>query len=184
MTAIKNSPRNLNMLAQNNFLYQIERCPGVAYFSRNVELPGMTLTHARENTPFATIPVSGDNISFGTLSITFLVDEDLNNYFSIVDWLYGLAGPVDFVQRQKFIEEKGKPHSEITLLIMDQQKKTHYSVRYSDCLPTSISNLSLVTDNTTTEYQTATATFVYSYYDYEKLYDYGLQESQEIIDEA
>lgn len=177
MSAIANSPKNLNLLAQNNFLYEIDRCPGVAYFAKNVELPGMLIGHAEENNPFSAIPLPGDSISFETLSVTFLVDEDLNNYFSIVDWIYGLAGPANFVQRQKFLEDKGEPHSEITLLIMDAQKRTRYSIRYNDCLPASISKLSLVTDNTGVEYQTATATFVYSYYEYEKLYDYGLHEN-------
>ena len=41
----------------------------------------------------ADIPVPGDKLCFGDLEITFLVDENLENYREIHGWMYGIGFP-------------------------------------------------------------------------------------------
>lgn len=177
MSALLNSPKNLNFLAQNNFLYEIDKCPGVAYFCNEAEIPDISVSHVRQQSMFANIPQPADSISFGQLSMNFLVDEDLENYFQMVDWLYGIGGPASFKNRKDFLDKfQGKIHSTINLLIFDAQKKPHFSVRYFDCIPTTLSRLLLATDSGTVNYLTCTASFQYSYFEYEKLYSYGESE--------
>ena len=41
-------------------------------------------------TPFKEIPVQGDHLTFDNLEITFLVDEKLENYRELHQWLVGI----------------------------------------------------------------------------------------------
>lgn len=178
MTAVSNTPKNLNLLSNNNFLYRIERCPTVSYFAQNVILPSLMITHARENTPFATLPVPGDSISFDPLNVEFKVDEDLRNYMEIVDWMMAIGRPESGEKLEEYIQRNKHVHSHIDLFIMDQQQAVKYVFTFHDCLPSTLSQLSFTTSQTTT-YQSARVGFVYSYYTYEKTFDYGEQEEAE-----
>ena len=180
MTALSSSQNNLNLLAQNNFLYRKERCPTVAFFTQRASLPGITLASVNEYTPFSTIPQPGDNVKFSPLSFDFKVDEDLKNYFEIVDWVFALGRTKNSKQLEDYLTIDKKPHSSITLLILDGQKIPHYNITYNDCIPVSLTSLNFNVDDNDVKYITATASFVYSYYEYEKLYSEGDYEKVEI----
>ena len=42
--------------------------------------------------------VTGDKLTFETLNITFLVDEELQNYRELWDWIVGMGSPVSHSQ--------------------------------------------------------------------------------------
>ena len=45
-------------------------------------------------------PVPGDKINYHSLDISFLVDENLNNYKELHDWISGLGFPSNHQQFQ------------------------------------------------------------------------------------
>jgi len=47
------------------------------------------------------IPAEG-NFRYSPLSLTFLVDEDLENYIQIHNWMRALGVPTDFKERASF----------------------------------------------------------------------------------
>ena len=47
--------------------------------------------------PFNNIPVMGDKLTYSDLTITFIVDEYLENYQSLHNWLTGYGFPSDRV---------------------------------------------------------------------------------------
>ena len=56
------------------------------------------------------VPIPGDKIEFGDLTIRFLVDEDLTNYMEIQNWIRGLGfpeSPKEFFDLEKEGEEYG-----------------------------------------------------------------------------
>ena len=49
-------------------------------------------------TPLYDYPMPGDKITYQSLDISFLVDENLNNYKELHDWLIGLGFPSNHQQ--------------------------------------------------------------------------------------
>jgi len=53
----------------------------------------LTLGEATYPTPMADMFVTGDKLTFDTLNVTFLVDEELQNYREIWEWIVGMGAP-------------------------------------------------------------------------------------------
>ena len=77
---------NKSLLSKNNFRLLIDKVPNVEFFVKSVNIPGLTFT---ETVLAAGIGLDaffpGDKIQFETLSVSFLVDEDLQNLFQSYD---------------------------------------------------------------------------------------------------
>ena len=56
-------------------------------------MPGLDLGVATQATYLTDIPRAGEKLTFGDLTLTFLVDEDLSNYLEIQNWMRGLGFP-------------------------------------------------------------------------------------------
>ena len=79
---------NKSILNKNNFRLIVDKCPTVEYFVRSVNIPGLTFT---EVTQAAGVGLDaffpGDKVFYETMSVEFLVDEDLVNFKEIYDWM-------------------------------------------------------------------------------------------------
>ena len=63
------------------------RLPKTTWFCTAANIPGISLGEASYPTPMLDTFVTGDKLTFETLSITFIVDEELQNYRELWDWL-------------------------------------------------------------------------------------------------
>ena len=80
MATLTTTPVNRSYLSNNKFDFVLKRIPNFTYLVQGVNLPGLTLQSSSINTPFSAVSIPGNQITFGTLSLTFLVDEDMKNY--------------------------------------------------------------------------------------------------------
>ena len=46
-------------------------------------------------TPYKSMPILGDQLTFGNLSVSFIVDEDLGNWRECFDWLKSIVNIED-----------------------------------------------------------------------------------------
>tara|TARA_B100001250_G_scaffold147972_1_gene126765 strand:+ start:1063 stop:1665 length:603 start_codon:yes stop_codon:yes gene_type:complete len=69
------------------------RLPKTTWFCTAANLPGVTLGESTYPTPMADMFVAGDKLTFETLNVTFMVDEELQNYREIWEWLVGIGAP-------------------------------------------------------------------------------------------
>ena len=74
------------------------RTPKTTWFCTAANIPGITLGEAQYPTPMTDMIVTGDKLTFETLNITFLVDEELQNYRELWDWIVGMGSPVNHSQ--------------------------------------------------------------------------------------
>jgi hypothetical protein len=134
--------------------------------------------------------VTGDKLTFETLNITFLVDEELQNYRELWDWLVGIGSPVSHSQWEtvlsegdgavrKFGSEDPNPrvspstfeesnlYSDSTLIVYTSKNQPKVEVKFKNMFPTSLSSLEYSQDLTDVEYFKASATFRYLYYEFE-----------------
>ena len=82
---------NRNYLTRTKFRFTFQRAPKVAFFTTKINVPDMTLGVATQPTYLTDIPLPGEKIEFGDLNIEFLVDEDMQNYFEIQNWIRGIS---------------------------------------------------------------------------------------------
>jgi len=165
------------------FKFSIVKLPKVEYFCTQVNLPGISISdNYSQPTPFRDIPLPGEKLRYEPLSVTFLVDENLENYQEIHGWLRGLGFPGGHEEFKTLLaggsdrfptsKNKGKSpnqggiFSDATLNILTSKNNPVTEVRFNDCFPISLSSLQYNQQATDTDYLTATVTFEYKLYDF------------------
>ena len=88
-------PDKLDYASPTQFRFGIHQLPKVEFFATAVTLPGISLGTAILSTPYKDIPLPGEKLDYGNLTIEFLVDEYLENYISLHNWMTGLGFPQD-----------------------------------------------------------------------------------------
>ena len=100
--SLERQPTTLDYASPTQFRLVINQLPKVQFFTTAANLPGINLGEAVFSTPLRQIPIQGDDITFENLSISFLVDENLENYKELHDWLIGIGFPQSRKQFKDF----------------------------------------------------------------------------------
>ena len=165
------------------------RLPKTTWFCTAATIPGITLGEAQYATPMTDVILSGDKLTFETLNITFIVDEELQNYREIWDWMVGIGAPKSHDQwanvltkgdgavrqfgtedtdpRTKLTYEESNLYSDATLIVYSSKNTPKVNVQFKNMFPTSLSGLDYSQELTDVEYFHATASFRYLYYEFE-----------------
>jgi len=185
-------PTQQDYASPTQFKFSILKLPKVEYFCTQVNLPGITLGGSLEQkTPLKDIPIPGDKLTYDPLSMTFLVDENLENFQEIHGWLVGLGFPRDYSEFRNLLStgddrfptktqsvsteigkvKYGSPnvggiYSDATLTILTSKNNPQLEVRFRDVYPTALTGLTYSQQATDVDYLTATVSFNYSIYDF------------------
>ena len=162
-----NQPTNVNLLSPVGFRFNIENLPKTNWFVTSANLPGISLGEIVQPTPLLQAAVAGNDLTFETLNITFLVDEDLQNWREIYDWMVGLGFPENYAQYQNQ-KEQNQIYSDATLTILNSNMKPNYRIIFTDLFPTALSEIAFDSASTDIEGLKVTASFRYLAYTYEK----------------
>lgn len=160
--------RQLNLMTDPNFRFVIEELPRVVLFSQTFTLPGIRVNPAVVDNPFVAMKLQGDMAEFDDLTFSFLVDENMNNYYEVYSWLMAMSFPRKFQQYQKMaalktpFPEYGRSDISVAMLT----NKTNYveSVKFVQCHPISLGDISLTHANAGVEHPTCQITFTYDYF--------------------
>ena len=185
-------PTKLDYASPTQFKFNILKLPKVEYFCTQVNVPGITLGGSMtQATPLKDIPIPGDKLTYEPLSMTFMVDENLENFQEIHGWLVGLGFPRDYsefrnlvsaggdrfpTKNQSISTEVGKvkygspnvggTYSDATLTILTSKNNPQLEVRFRDVFPTALTGLTYDQQAADVDYLTATVSFSYSIYDF------------------
>ena len=165
------------------------RLPKTTWFCTSANVPGISLGEASYPTPMKDIMITGDKLTFETLNITFLVDEELQNYRELWDWLVGIGSPRQHSQwktildsgdgavrtfgtpdtdpRTKTTYEESNLYSDSTLIVYNSKNKAKVNVHFKNMFPTNLSSLEYSQELSDVDYFKATASFRYLYYEFE-----------------
>ena len=157
--AIANQPTNLNQLNVVSFETNFLRIPGVNYFCQRVNIPGISLSNTIQSTPFANIPIEGDMLEFEDLTIGFIVDEDMQNYLEMYNWLHSLGFPDRYAQ---YDNETSDIKSDVNIIIHTNKSNPNYSIVFKDVFPVALGVINFDTNNTDLEPIIVDATFKYT----------------------
>ena len=188
INALARQPTELDYADPTKFKFSITKLPKVEFFTTAANLPGINLGESIFPTPFKQIPVQGDDLTFDNLEITFLVDEKLENYRELHQWLVGIGFPKARTQFSSFrkdessafptaesvkgdVTKSGVPsgvqamYGDATLTVMTSKNNPVMEVRFSDLYPVALSGLAFNQQETDVTYLTATCTFTYKLYE-------------------
>lgn len=168
--ANRNQPVNKNMLAGLGFTFNLRRAPGVNFFCSQVNVPGLVGNAPQIATPFKPIFRAYDKLEYNQLSLTFKVDEDMQNYLEIFDWMVGIGFPTKFEERKQLVKPNGDGiFSDGTMIITSSAKNPNMEITFRDLIPTSLTDLDFTTQSSDVDYLEATVTFKFLYYTINRL---------------
>jgi len=185
---LSRQPDKLDYTSPTQFRFMINQLPKVQFFTTGANVPAISLGELVIPTPYKDIPLIGDKVTFENLSISFIVDEYLENYTELHNWLIGIGFPKNRTQFSTFrsstsntssggaggnndIGVVGNPvadkpfYSDATLSILSNKNNPIVEVRFSDMFPVSLSGLDYNQQATDVEYLTATVDFRYKLYE-------------------
>lgn len=151
-----------SMMSPINFGFILDKTPNTNYLVQKVEIPGMQLGIAQTPSPGLVRIINPGNIEYGDLAITFKVGEDMSDYLEIYNWMIELGHPDS-------LDQYSRSFYDATVLIMDSAKRPKISVRFTDCIPVSLSQVSLDSTMEGVQYLDATATFRFQRFFYNVL---------------
>ena len=182
-------PSIMDYASPVQFRFKCAKLPEVEFFCQTANIPGIRLGQAEQQTPLKNIPLPGDKITFSDLSISFLVDENLNNYKEIHDWILGLGFPQSHTQFSNLratgsdrfpgsvsgsapretvsapSSDEGGIYSDATLTILNSKNIAKTEIRFQNVFPTVIGSLSYDVKASDIDYLQTTASFSYINYD-------------------
>ena len=189
---LSRQPTKLDYASPTQFKFSIVNLPKVEYFIITANLPGISLTGIDFGTPLKTTQILGDSITYENLDISFIVDENYENYLELHNWLIGIGFPKSREQFKdyrdtesaKFPGTKTKYeskdigdtklgaatsdkslYSDATMTLLSSKHNPVAEVRFKDVFPLSMAALEYSQADTDVTYLTMTASFAYSYYD-------------------
>lgn len=172
---VAGQPENRNFLSPTGFKFTLKRTPKVSFFCNSANIPDLTLGVANQPSYLKDIDVPGDKIVFGDLNLRFLVDENLENYMEIQNWIRGLGYPESLQQIYEF-QETGRInpsldsqkqlglYSDGTLQILTSSSIPNFQIIFKDVFPYSLGTLTFDATNTDIQYFTADVSFKYTIY--------------------
>lgn len=167
MSAITLQPENYNHLSALNFKFNLKRAPNVNFFVTQANIPGVSLGIANQPSPFKNVPRPGDKIEYGTFDLTFRIDEDMNNYLEIYNWMIALGFPDNFNQYAAIKaadQDIGGGQglvSDATLTLLTSAKNSNIDIVFEDMFPTQLTDVVFNLESSDVEYILATASFAF-----------------------
>ena len=188
MVAVSRQPTKLDYASPTQFKFTINQLPKVEFFTVSANIPDITLSDVVIPTPFKPIPILGQNLTYGNLSLTFIVDEFLENYRELHEWLIGIGFPKSRKQFTEFrsntsntgnatatpkvdMGSVGKTvadasmFSDATLTVLSNKNNPIVEARFKDMYPVSLGALEFNQQSTDVEYMTVQADFTYQIYE-------------------
>ena len=161
---------NRNFLSGVAFKFNLTKFPKVDFFSNSARIPELNLELTRQPSYLKNIDVPGERLTYGDLTLRFLVDENMENYISVYTWLKGLGFPESTKEFKELTTDKdGQRDSKEafcdgTLSILNSNYREVAKVKFKDLFPTSLSSLEFDATNTDVQFFQAEATFKYTIY--------------------
>lgn len=171
--SLSTQPENISFLSPLGYQFQIKRAPHLNYFIQRVEVPSVSLPVADVQTPFTKIPFAGNRIDFGQLTVTFKIDENMENYLEIFKWIEGMGYPDRFKQYADLVSKMPTTgegvFSDLSLIVLTGSKNPNMEFTFIDCFPVDLTGLMFESTSVDVEYVTATVTFAHRKFDLKRL---------------
>lgn len=163
--ALVRQPKEENPLQLNEFKFVLHRTPHIVYFCQSVNLPGVTVGQVQMPTPFGVkVNRTGTSLTEETLSLDFIVNENMSNWAEIRNWMRIQINERDFNHQSPNELEK---FSDATLIMMNSASKAFIRFNFMDVFPVSLGSIQFDSKVTDILPATCKVTFAYSGYQFD-----------------
>jgi len=141
---------NKNFMQPTQFSIVIDRenYPNITFFAQDVTHPDVGASPVSLSHKGTTVFMPGDTIDYGTLTMSAIIDEDMNTYTEMYNWV-----------RRNMTEYKTgigantsgtSSTSDITVNILNSHNNKVKGIRYRNAFPTNVSGIAFTTKTTET----------------------------------
>ena len=165
-----NQISNRNFLAPVGFKFTLAKYPKVSFFSNSARIPELSLGTAIQPSYLKDIDVPGEKLTYGDLIIRFLVDENMENYMALHNWLKGVGFPEtpqqfkDQTTDSDGIRDEKGVFSDGSLHILNINFQDVAIVKFQDLFPVGLTSLEFDATETDINYFTAEVVMRYTVY--------------------
>ena len=169
-SAYRNQIQNRNFLSPVGFKFTLSKDPKISFFCNSARIPEISLGSAVQSTYLKDLDIPGDRLTYGDFSLRFLVDENLENYMAIHNWLTGLGFPEtaqqyrDLTTNNDGVEDFNEQFSDGSLHILNSNFRDSAIVKFRDLYPVSLTSLEFEATDSDINYFTAEVSFKYTVY--------------------
>lgn len=158
-----------NYLSTGGFDIKVSRLPNVEFFSQKLLLPGVTANSVETQTPLRAYYSVPDHLRFADFDLSFIIDENMENYQEIFNWLRGMATPDNLNQYKTLEASKEGLVSDVTVLLLNSHKNPNIKFTFQNAFPIGLTPVSLDMSQQDVQYAEATVTMRYDAFTIEKL---------------
>jgi hypothetical protein len=172
-TAFDKQINNRNFLSPVGFKFTLAKEPKISFFCNTAKIPEISLSLVQQPTYLKDLDIPGGKLQYGDFSLKFLVDEDMENYMAIHNWITGLGFPETTGQYRDLLTieddvtqplDPKRAFSDGSLYILDSNFNINATVKFKDLFPIYLTSLQFDATQTDVQYFTADVTFKYTVY--------------------
>lgn len=159
---------NVNYLQPNAFKLTIDHkhFQNLEFFAQTILHPALSANPVE--LPYkrvSTIPFAGDKLTFGELTAMIIVDENMNSYTEMYNWL---QRSIEQEERVPSLRTSAKPplYADITVSILSSHNNKTRQIRYIDSIPVGLGDMTLESTSGDVTFITFPATFRFSYFEF------------------
>jgi hypothetical protein len=172
---------NGNVTQTTKYQLKFTRLPNFTFFCQKVNLPGIAISEAVRPTPHVNLPVPGNKVTYSAFNATFLIDEAYKSWLEIHDWIRGLGGATGYADYRAMQERNTRQnplkttsliagsYSDATVTVLTNMNNPQLRFKFVDVFPLGLSDLDLVSTQDANAVVLGTASFRFSYFDYERI---------------
>lgn len=158
---------NINYLQPTSFKLALDRknYPNLEFFCQTVTHPGMIMNSVEmPYQKISGVPFPGDKLTFNELSANIILDEDMQGYSEMFQWIRRILDTpqVNALQRTNTAPAT---YADITLHILSSHNNTTKQIQYRDCIPTALGDIQFESTSTGDTFITFAASFRFSYFE-------------------
>ena len=155
---------NLNFLQPTSFQLSIDRkhFSNLQFFCQTVLHPALT-TNPIE-VPYkriGTVPFAADKLTFTELTVIIIVDENLNSYTEMYNWMQRIIQTPDRPATKRDVTQP-PTYCDMTVSILSSHNNQIRTIKYNDAIPVSLGDMTLESTSGDVQFITFPATFRFS----------------------
>jgi hypothetical protein len=131
------------------------------FFVQSVNLPSVSVGSTAIPSPFVRLPIAGDHLTYGDLTLTFKVDENMANYIELFNWVKSIGKPDNFGQYNS-----DQVYSDATLTVLSSAYRTKQQIQFHDIFPVELGGFTFMATAGDVDYIESIVTFRYRSYDF------------------
>ncbi len=161
---------NRNFLSPVGFEFTLGNYPKVTFLCNSARIPELSLGVIEQPSYLKDIDVPGEKLTYGDLTLRFLVDENMENYMAVHNWLTGLGfpeTPTEFKTQttdEDGIRDMKEQFSDGSINILNSNYRPIATIKFQDLFPIGLTSLEFDATETDINYFTAEANFRYTLY--------------------